>query len=727
MNSRFFPLLIALATALTAALAAAPGARAQAKAIGVAPAPTPGVTGQRWGLVIGINDYVAVPKLRFARQDATALADALVATGAIAPQNLVVMTDARDVRVDRPHLYPTRSNLRNRINRLAEVVGPDDTLLIFYSGHGVNVDGQAYLVPVDGDDRDLGSLVPLRWVAATIEASPATQRLLILDACHAGAKSGPRDSPADGINDAVAGAAFQTLASCGPQELSHEDPKTGHGVFANALIAGLGGAADRAGEGNRDGAITVEELFDYASLEVRRWSFASGKRQTPMLKGQRQGRVTLAGVPAGYAPAPVASKGPAAALAPPRDDRADLEDREAARREAERRERDARKERERERERQEKQRKEAEEERRRAAEAAAPPPVRPTPPRPDPPLPAAVELPPVPDVADDRLTVELLPGRGTVPTAIVHLRPREDAKLSDAVAAAPAGALILVHPGSYAGKTVVDRPLEIRGLGDLGDAELVSNQSRVVETRTDRTVLRNLKLHAGKNLFRADVQALHAGHGVTEVYRCDLASAASTVVQVAPDAELRLRDVRVRDGAGTGVIAGERSTLQLAGVSVYGHEKSGVDLRDGARLEAFHSSFHDNGGHGVALDTDTAATFDGCALYANRGSGLRLRKRADLTARRTRFADNAERGVYLEGAAVALITHCTFADNAGPGVEAREGGDPTVRRSSFTGHTGPAVRLTEKAEGNIYLNDFKDNAGDDVEDQRVYDPDRTWD
>ena len=134
--------------------------------------------------------------------------------------------------------------------------------------------------------------MPLRWVTSTVESSPANQRMLILDACHAGAKSGATDSPAERINATLGAAAFQTLASCGPQELSHENPDTGHGVFATALLEGLEGRADAEGEGNRDGNITADELFDYASLRVKRWSFATGKRQTPVLKGQRRGPVS---------------------------------------------------------------------------------------------------------------------------------------------------------------------------------------------------------------------------------------------------------------------------------------------------------------------------------------------------------------------------------------------------------------------------------------------------
>jgi len=53
---------------------------------------------------------------------------------------------------------------------------------------------------------------------------------------------------------------FHRIASCSINEVSHELPTLKHGVFTNFLINGLTGADD----GNGDGKITLQELFDFA-------------------------------------------------------------------------------------------------------------------------------------------------------------------------------------------------------------------------------------------------------------------------------------------------------------------------------------------------------------------------------------------------------------------------------------------------------------------------------
>ena len=247
--------------------------------------------GQRWALVIGINDYANVPALKYARQDAMAVHKALRQAG-FSPKNMMLMTD----RVDgRSPLYPTRGNLYARISQIAQSVGPNDALLIFFSGHGTEKNGNGYLVPVDGNTADLYSLISLSLIRKTLETSAAKHRLLILDACHSGAKAGDVSaSSARALLAPLSGAAFATLSSCDVDQLSYEDDDRGLGVFTAAVVDGLTGAADRQAEGNGDGVVTAGELWAMASLRTRQWGMKSGKTQTPVLKGDFKGRIELA-------------------------------------------------------------------------------------------------------------------------------------------------------------------------------------------------------------------------------------------------------------------------------------------------------------------------------------------------------------------------------------------------------------------------------------------------
>ena len=82
--------------------------------------------------------------------------------------------------------------------------GPNTVAMVYYAGHGVQLAGENYLVPVDArisSEPDLinGSL-RLVDVMATLEAIPSRVRIVILDAC--------RNNPFPSLNDAGRGLAI---------------------------------------------------------------------------------------------------------------------------------------------------------------------------------------------------------------------------------------------------------------------------------------------------------------------------------------------------------------------------------------------------------------------------------------------------------------------------------------------------------------------------------------
>src|SRR5258707_4194121 len=66
--------------------------------------------------------------------------------------------------------------------------GPDTIALVFYAGHGLQIDGENYLVPVDVDPKREADIplqaVRLNDVLNTLTSVPSKMRILLLDACR---------------------------------------------------------------------------------------------------------------------------------------------------------------------------------------------------------------------------------------------------------------------------------------------------------------------------------------------------------------------------------------------------------------------------------------------------------------------------------------------------------------------------------------------------------------
>jgi uncharacterized caspase-like protein len=126
---------------------------------------------QRVALVIGNGAYRSVPELANSRNDADDISEQLKRVG-------FAVIDGRDL--DRPAMYAA-------LGRFAQRVRGSDAGLVFYSGHGLQINGQNYLVPVDLKyDEDAFTPFDLVKLDDVIEALSYTDgvRLLVLDACR---------------------------------------------------------------------------------------------------------------------------------------------------------------------------------------------------------------------------------------------------------------------------------------------------------------------------------------------------------------------------------------------------------------------------------------------------------------------------------------------------------------------------------------------------------------
>ena len=129
----------------------------------------------RVALVIGQSGYRAVPPLPNAANDAKHMAELLNSAG-------FEVTSAEDL---------SQNDMRQAISDFAAKVsasGPDTVALVFYAGHGLQIDGENFLIPVDLDPKREAD-VPLQAVRLndllnTLGALHTRMRILMLDACR---------------------------------------------------------------------------------------------------------------------------------------------------------------------------------------------------------------------------------------------------------------------------------------------------------------------------------------------------------------------------------------------------------------------------------------------------------------------------------------------------------------------------------------------------------------
>lgn len=248
ISSRFKSLLLCAALFVGVSGFAPAFAQTQTAELDRIQAPPQALPGseQRIALVIGNSKYQNATPLPNPDNDAQSVAELLNTAGF----EVIAATD-----VTQNDMIRVMQDFSAKIT----ASGPNTVAMIYYAGHGVQVAGENYLIPVDARIATPSDLVnnSLRLVdlMATLESIPSRLRIVMLDSC--------RNNPFPDINDAGRGLAIVDTpmhsivgysTSPGAEAL---DGAGGHSPYTQAFL-------NLARQPN----LPIEQLFKRIRLEV---------------------------------------------------------------------------------------------------------------------------------------------------------------------------------------------------------------------------------------------------------------------------------------------------------------------------------------------------------------------------------------------------------------------------------------------------------------------------
>ena len=244
----------------------------------------------RYALVVGINVYSNVAQLQKAVNDARAMDKALIAAGF-------------DVKLVEG---PDQIGFLEAIAAFTSKVGPGDEAVVYYAGHGVEIDGRNYLLPSDVPAAGAGQEIVLtnRSISVedlvdTLQQRGARISLFILDACRDNPfpRSGTRSiGGTRGLAPAPNAEGTFIFYSAGEGEtaldqLFNGDPSP-NSVFTRALLPLIAEPGLPLREVSRRVRSDVRQFtiswMGISVLRWRRWRLG-WRRRTPVLRRGRTG------------------------------------------------------------------------------------------------------------------------------------------------------------------------------------------------------------------------------------------------------------------------------------------------------------------------------------------------------------------------------------------------------------------------------------------------------
>jgi hypothetical protein len=260
---------------------------------------------KRYALVIGVDKYAdtQITTLGGASNDARTLANALVQYAAFPSDQVTLL--ASDQPEER---QPTRGNILRRLSNMAAVVPPDGLLLVSFAGHGIEREGQAFLLPSDAqvsNDVDLleQTAINVTTIKDKVKKIGVGQVLMILDACRndpvgrANADNPLTPAYTRGFNFDLRNREVKAFATLYATEVGHrayEYKEKKQGYFTWMLVEGL-----RGGAANEKGEVTLAGIVKYLQERVPKrvlQDLGPGKEQKPfaVVEGYRADDLVIA-------------------------------------------------------------------------------------------------------------------------------------------------------------------------------------------------------------------------------------------------------------------------------------------------------------------------------------------------------------------------------------------------------------------------------------------------
>jgi outer membrane protein assembly factor BamB len=236
---------------------------------------------EKWAVIVGVSKYEHDSNLTYCDDDARSIYNLLTPTWGADHLKLLIDTNA------------TKTAISSAIcNWLPYRVNPDDTVLIFFSGHGAygtdvapideadNLD--EYIIPTDHISGSTTNAIRDDELNTWLNVSGATKIVTILDACNSGGFIGNVTGQDLSFDGRV------ILTACAENETSIETSALGHGLFSYYVIVALNNL--QIADYNTDHEVSAEEIFAYADSRVLSYQ---GSSQHPAMYDGYAGELSL--------------------------------------------------------------------------------------------------------------------------------------------------------------------------------------------------------------------------------------------------------------------------------------------------------------------------------------------------------------------------------------------------------------------------------------------------
>ncbi|WP_433388609.1 right-handed parallel beta-helix repeat-containing protein [Micromonospora sp. KLBMP9576] len=269
--------------------------------------------------------------------------------------------------------------------------------------------------------------------------------------------------------------------------------------------------------------------------------------------------------------------------------------------------------------------------------------------------------------------------------------------LTEAISAAPDGAVIAVRPGNYPENLVLTKIVTITAVDGPGTVTLAPPTGVPLFLAAESAAVSGLTIEATD----PDSPALALVSGQLSVTECELGAAAWAAVFVRDTGSLTMRSSQVRNTVGAGVVVTSAAGSVLDDCRIQEIGTSGVVVAEHGVLQVRRCVVRQAKGNGICLNGHGRITIEDTEISKAGKPALAAEQQAQVTVRRLAVTDTNGVGVYLATTGTATLEECTVDGSGADGVFTGERCAPTLRRCRVSGARRSGYRFAGRAGGRL--------------------------
>jgi parallel beta-helix repeat protein len=266
------------------------------------------------------------------------------------------------------------------------------------------------------------------------------------------------------------------------------------------------------------------------------------------------------------------------------------------------------------------------------------------------------------------------------PTAVVTLTVSKGQKISQVLQQAAAGSRILVEPGVYREKIVLEQPIELIANGGVGEVTIENYTANCLQMQADYAVVRGFTIRNRCRDWGYRSNAIDIFQGRLILEDCDVSADSLDCISIrGANTNPIIRRCRIHNAGEFGIFIYEQGRALIENCEIFANTCAGLAIKQGANPIVRNCQIYNGLQSGIMVDKFGQGTIEGCDIFGNHKSGIQIGEGAHLTARQCRVHDGDCNGIYAHYLAQGTFENCEIFANSYDGVAVVDGSSVTIK------------------------------------------------